>query len=154
MRRGLVVFLVINLLVIAFLVKSVFTLITLLFEDAQADAVHKAEIPSLGSEAIDPRPQLIPKIIHQTYINESIPDVWKQAQKSCIELHKDYEYKLWTDALAREFIATEYPWFLEVFDGYTQPIQRADVIRYFVLVHFGGVYIDLDQVSSPQSAHF
>jgi len=37
-----------------------------------------------------------------------------------------------------------YPWFLETFDGYPYPIQRADAIRYFVLHHFGGVYIDLD----------
>lgn len=54
------------------------------------------------------------------------------------------EYKLWTDASAREFIAEHYPWFLDTFDGYTYPIQRADAIRYFVLYHFGGIYIDLD----------
>jgi mannosyltransferase OCH1-like enzyme len=41
-----------------------------------------------------------------------------------------------------------YPWFLETFDGYVYPIQRADAIRYFVLHHFGGIYIDLDDVSA------
>ena len=51
---------------------------------------------------------------------------------------------LWTDASSREFIAEHYPWFLDTFDNYTYPIQRADAIRYFVLYHFGGVYIDLD----------
>lgn len=51
---------------------------------------------------------------------------------------------LWTDASAREFIAQHYSWFLDTFDGYTYPIQRADVIRYFVLYHYGGVYMDLD----------
>ena len=56
--------------------------------------------------------------------------------------------QLWTDKKAREFIAAEYPWFLETFDGYTYPIQRADAIRYFVLHHFGGIYIDLDDVST------
>lgn len=55
--------------------------------------------------------------------------------------------QLWTDAKSRELIATEYPWFLSTFDNYTQPIQRADAIRYFVLAHFGGIYIDLDDVS-------
>lgn len=54
------------------------------------------------------------------------------------------EYMLWTDAGSREFIAEHYSWFLETFDNYTYPIQRADAIRYFVLYHFGGVYIDLD----------
>jgi inositol phosphorylceramide mannosyltransferase catalytic subunit len=41
-------------------------------------------------------------------------------------------------------MARRYPWFLETYDGYVYPIQRADAIRYFVLAHFGGVYIDMD----------
>ncbi len=48
--------------------------------------------------------------------------------------------------MSRELIATEYPWFLNTFDNYSEPIQRADAIRYFVLAHFGGVYLDLDDV--------
>lgn len=51
---------------------------------------------------------------------------------------------LWTDAASRDFIAEVYPWFLDTFDAYTYPIQRADAIRYFVLHHYGGVYLDLD----------
>ena len=51
---------------------------------------------------------------------------------------------LWTDASSREFIAEHYSWFLDTFDNYRYPIQRADAIRYFVLYHYGGVYIDLD----------
>src|SRR5882762_10843167 len=51
---------------------------------------------------------------------------------------------LWTDASSREFIAEHHPWFLDNFDDYTYPIQRADAIRYFVLHHYGGVYLDLD----------
>lgn len=94
MRRGLIVFLVINVLIIAFLVRSVFTLLTLLVEDGSADAIHSVEIPAPNSPTIDTMPRLIPKIIHQTYINESVPEVWREAQKSCIELHQDYEYKV------------------------------------------------------------
>jgi len=51
---------------------------------------------------------------------------------------------LWSDASSRNFIAEYYPWFLSTFDGYVYPIQRADVIRYFVLHRFGGIYMDLD----------
>lgn len=54
--------------------------------------------------------------------------------------------QLWTNEMSRDFIAAEYPWFLETFDGYQFPIQRADSIRYFVLAHYGGTYIDLDDV--------
>lgn len=63
---------------------------------------------------------------------------------------------MWTDAKSRELIATEYPWFLNTFDNYSQPIQRADAIRYFVLAHFGGIYLDLDDVNPfplPQWIH-
>lgn len=31
-----------------------------------------------------------------------------------------------------------------MWDGYAFPIQRADSIRYFVLHHFGGIYLDMD----------
>ena len=57
---------------------------------------------------------------------------------------KTSEYKLWTDASSRAFIAEQYPWFLDSFDGYPYPIQRADAIRYFVLHYYGGIYMDLD----------
>ena len=54
------------------------------------------------------------------------------------------EYMLWTDETSREFIETYYPYHLHMFDSYEYPIQRADSIRYFVLHHFGGIYMDLD----------
>lgn len=37
-----------------------------------------------------------------------------------------------------------YPWFLPTYLAYPYAIQRVDVIRYFLLYHYGGVYIDLD----------
>lgn len=144
MRRSLLVFLLVAVVILTFLLHSVSTLIALLLEDASADAIQKSELPAPNSTLLTPRPQLIPKIIHQTYINESIPERWQAAQQSCKDLHEDYEYILWTDASALEFIEKEYPWFAPTFKSYPYPIQRADSIRYFVLAHYGGVYIDLD----------
>jgi inositol phosphorylceramide mannosyltransferase catalytic subunit len=145
MRRSLLIFLLGAILLLTFLLHSVSTLVSLLFEDASLDAIPRSEIPSPNSTLLDHLPHLkIPKIIHQTYINESIPAHWVPAQQSCIDVHPDYEYILWTDAKSLEFIAKEYPWFLATFSGYKHPIQRADAIRYFVLAHYGGVYIDLD----------
>ncbi|KAF2238669.1 glycosyltransferase family 32 protein [Viridothelium virens] len=144
MRRGVLIFLLINVVVIGFLLHSVWTLLTLLVVDGSQDAILAAELPSPKAGKSSNRPDIIPKIIHQTYANDSIPEVWKGAQKSCKELHKDFEYKFWTDKKARDFIYTEYPWFLDTFDSYPYNIQRADVIRYFILAHYGGIYIDLD----------
>ena len=94
MRRGILIFLVINLIIIVILIHSVFTLLSLLVEDGAADAIRHADIPAPNSPLIEHRPQLIPKIIHQTYINDSIPAIWKEAQQSCMDLHKDYEYRV------------------------------------------------------------
>lgn len=94
MRKGVILFLVVNLVIIGFLVNSVFTLITLLFEDCSKDAIQSVDIPALNSVIIDQRPQLIPKIIHQTWQNETIPEKWQEAQQSCVDLHSDYEYKV------------------------------------------------------------
>jgi mannosyltransferase OCH1-like enzyme len=58
--------------------------------------------------------------------------------------HPDWEYRLWTDEDNRNYIKTNYPEYLEIYDGYEYNIQRADIIRYFILKDFGGVYSDLD----------
>ncbi|RVX69428.1 hypothetical protein B0A52_06491 [Exophiala mesophila] len=144
MRRSLLIFLLVAILLLTFILNSLSTLLSLLIEDASADAIHRSELPAPNSTLIDTRPLLIPKIIHQTYKNETIPERWRAAQQSCIDLHPDYEYKMWTDATSLDFIQQEYPWFLPTFVGYKHNIQRADAIRYFVLAHYGGVYIDLD----------
>lgn len=52
--------------------------------------------------------------------------------------------QLWTTEKSREFLAEHFPWFLPTYDGYKFPIQRVDVMRYFLLRHYGGFYLDLD----------
>lgn len=94
MRRGVLVFIIINVVIIGLLVRSVYTLLTLLVEDASADAIPRDEIPSVNASIPDDRPLVIPKIIHQTYKTENIPEIWREPQRSCIELHPDYEYKV------------------------------------------------------------
>jgi mannosyltransferase OCH1-like enzyme len=94
MRKGVLIFLVINIIIIGFLVHSVWTLLTLLFIDGSEDQISRAELPAPNSGKISERPRLIPKIIHQTYINESIPEHWQAPQQSCLDLHPDYEYKV------------------------------------------------------------
>ena len=92
MRRGVLLFIIANLLLVGFLVRSVFTLLTLLVEDAADDAIRRPDLPAANSSLLESRPQLIPKIIHQTYKNESIPEIWQVAAQSCKDLHPDYEY--------------------------------------------------------------
>lgn len=86
----------------------------------------------------------IPKIIHQTWKNKNIPDKWKHCQREWVRLHPDWTYILWTDQDIRNHIQNYHPEFLEIHDSYEYPIQRADMIRYFILYDYGGVYCDLD----------
>ena len=55
-------------------------------------------------------------------------------------------FQLWTAKSSRDFLEKEYPWFLKTYDTYPFGVQRVDALRYFLMRHFGGIYIDLDNV--------
>jgi inositol phosphorylceramide mannosyltransferase catalytic subunit len=86
----------------------------------------------------------IPRIIHQTWKDESIPAPMQKLVASWKWNHPGWEYRLWTDTQNREFIKTYYPDFMERYDSYPYHIQRVDAVRYFILYTFGGLYVDLD----------
>lgn len=160
----------------------------------------------------------VPKLMHQTWQTKQVPAKWAAARQSCLDLHPDFEHRLWTDEEGLAFIkvraglaaarrsrqapgrrlqpgrpigrlwshkrapggavATQraaadacpdastlcsstgqtrsappclrpvpqkhYPWFLPTYVAYPYSIQRVDVLRYFLLHHYGGIYIDLD----------
>lgn len=86
----------------------------------------------------------IPTTIHQTWKSESIPDRWLRFQRSWRDLNPDYRYRLWTDADNRRLVADHYPALLTMYDAYPLAIHRADLARYLILDHEGGVYVDLD----------
>ncbi len=144
MRTSLKVIIWAHVLLALFLAYCTLDLMALPLQNWHRHVFSAEDVDPSKNSSSPQKPMIIPKIIHQTYKDENIPDIWKEGQKSCKELHPDYKYILWTDKMAREFIAKEYPWFLKTWDGYKYPIERADTIRYFVLAHYGGVYIDLD----------
>ncbi|KAK9459708.1 nucleotide-diphospho-sugar transferase [Lipomyces oligophaga] len=147
LRRPFVIPLVVLGLIVLTGIIVTFDYITLLFDPATDNSIE-FEVPVLDAVTGNystSQPQLIPKIIHQTWKNETVPEKWKASQASCLEMHPDFEYMFWTDAKAREFIAEHYSWFLDTYDNYPFPIMRADAIRYFVLEYYGGIYIDLDE---------
>jgi mannosyltransferase OCH1-like enzyme len=86
----------------------------------------------------------IPKIIHQTWKTSDIPLKCRKWVESWKKLHPDYEYKLWTDNDNRELIKKHYPKFLRIYDNYNHGIYRADIARYIIIYHYGGLYVDLD----------
>ena len=88
-----------------------------------------------------------PKILHRMWRDDdlnSMPSRWKKAYQKCEALHGDWDIKLWTDVSMRAFISEYYPKFLNLYDSYPYEIQRVDAARYFILYHYGGIYMDLD----------
>ena len=95
----------------------------------------------------------IPRIIHHIWFTgilrddptqAEIPPVWSGAQAMCRDNNPDYTIHIWNEKAGRDFIQENYPWHIPTYDGYTFPIQRVDALKYFLLWHYGGVYIDLD----------
>ncbi|GLY66495.1 glycosyltransferase [Amycolatopsis taiwanensis] len=86
----------------------------------------------------------IPALIHQTWRDMNVPARWRKWVDSWRRHHPGWDYRLWTDADSRSFIAEHYSWFVPIYDSYPDPVMRADAIRYFLLDHFGGVYVELD----------
>jgi mannosyltransferase OCH1-like enzyme len=121
------------------------------------------DIPSL-IPGYDPISLKIPAIIHQTWKSDilpweeckspksSIPKEkcertylkWEIAYNSVKEMHPGYEYLFWTDKTLKKFIQDNYSWFLDTYNSYPHSIQRVDAARYFLLYHYGGIYMDLD----------
>ena len=144
MRRSHVIFLGTSIVFFTLALSSVSTFPALLVENAAFHIVQPSELAVIDLARNSSLPQLIPRIIHQTYSDTSILERWRLAQESCIKMHPDYEYKFWTDSDSCAFILKEYLWFLSTSVKHPDDIQRADAIRYFILTHYGRFYIDLD----------
>uniref|UniRef100_A0A1I8HPF5 Glycosyltransferase family 32 protein n=1 Tax=Macrostomum lignano TaxID=282301 RepID=A0A1I8HPF5_9PLAT len=89
-------------------------------------------------------PGAIPKIIHQTFTTRRIFTEYRKHIEHCLKLNPDWEYYLWTDKDIVAFINDHYPFFMRKFLIFKMHVQRGDSIRYMVLHHYGGIYIDMD----------
>lgn len=90
--------------------------------------------------------ETIPKIIHQTAPADKSKwhKEWYECQESWKKHFPDFEYKMWSDEDNLKLIETDYPWFLETYNKYPKNINRVDMIRYFILDKYGGIYADMD----------
>ena len=96
----------------------------------------------------------VPLLMHRMWRDDSVldnnnndlPTNWSKAFVNCHKIYheKNWTTILWTDESNLSFIKKEYPTFLPIYESYPYNIQRVDAARYFILYHFGGVYLDLD----------
>jgi len=103
-----------------------------------------ASIPPIPGE------DLVPPNLHHILLGRprsSAPENWNTSMDSCIKLHPKeagWRHFFWDDEKAESFMADNYLWFLPTFLSYPHLIQRADSLRYFILFHYGGIFMDLD----------
>lgn len=88
----------------------------------------------------------IPKIIHQIYFpgEAALPADYSRYRQTVLDLHCGWDYYFWDEKQCRSFLQKNYSWFLTVYDAYPHFMQRCDAVRYFLMYHYGGFYIDLD----------
>jgi mannosyltransferase OCH1-like enzyme len=86
---------------------------------------------------------MIPRILHQSWKQADIPTQWRGLQQNWIRHHPDWEYRFWTDADNHALVAEHYPSLLALYDAFPLDINRAELARYLVVRHFGGVYVDM-----------
>ncbi len=87
---------------------------------------------------------LIPKIIHLTWKNNTIPEKWDGVIEAWKKFHPGWKIHFTTDEDNLAYIKKNHPDFVQTYESFPHNIQRADAIRYFYLRDMGGVYADMD----------
>ena len=96
---------------------------------------------------------IIPETIHFIWFRDlydvkpngtEIPSTGSNTPDLCRKYNPDFTINVWNASSARNLLEQHYDWFLPTYDGYKHPIQRVDAFKYFVLWHYGGVYMDMD----------
>ena len=107
------------------------------------------------NSTIDHHQRSVPLIMHRMWKDDHILDDnndnglplnWTKEFTYCNKVYQKRHWMtiLWDDKSIRAFLERNYPYFLPAYDSYPYNIQRVDSARYFILYHYGGVYMDLD----------
>ena len=92
----------------------------------------------------------IPKIIHQTYKNYDLPEIYKMCQTEIKNLHSDFQYCFYTDNDMDNLIKNEFSKYYEKFNELPRTIMKIDMFRYFLMYKYGGLYVDMDYLMLKQ----
>lgn len=93
-------------------------------------------------------PGQFPKIIHQTEESQAKIDansVLSRLVKTCKDTNPSWKYMFWDDEAMDLFMKENYTnhyntWWRDMKPG----MNKIDTFRFFIIYHFGGVYIDVD----------
>jgi mannosyltransferase OCH1-like enzyme len=98
---------------------------------------------------------MIPKYIFQTHKSISYLQT-KPKLLQCMyswKRHSDFQYFFYTNEMCYSFIKTHFDeQVLKAYDKLPLAVMKADLWRYCILYHYGGIYADMDTIclGSPQ----
>lgn len=95
LTRAAVWLFLIDLIIVALLLRAFEPLITLLRRNEELFGARVALSRDNALEVSNhPDRHRIPRILHQTCANSTIPEKWVESQQSCKEAYSDFEYKV------------------------------------------------------------
>jgi hypothetical protein len=80
----------------------------------------------------------IPRIFHRIWLGCPMPERERRFGETWVEHHPDWEMRLWHEGNLPPLVNQAQ------FDAAASPAQRADILRYELLLEYGGVYLDTD----------
>ena len=87
----------------------------------------------------------IPMILHQQHMaRTAVPRHFGDFVMRCHRHASGFVHVFWEDADFEPFLRAHYPQLWPVFNAMPNIIQKVDTIRYAILHHYGGVYLDAD----------
>lgn len=85
----------------------------------------------------------IPKIIHQIWLGSPVPQEYLWLQKTWKDHHPQWEYRLWTDKEAEDFMAQQSPELQQFYNEAINYGEKSDILKWLIIYTFGGLYTDI-----------
>lgn len=84
----------------------------------------------------------INKIIHQIWLGNEKPLIYKKFEKSWKKLHPTWKYICWTEKIIKKSFGTLIN--KKAYDQANNYAKKSDILRYELLYNYGGLYVDCD----------
>ena len=78
--------------------------------------------------------------------NPEIPQKYMERIEKCSIVNPGFKIIIWNGYDCRRLLEEYYPFYLQLYDSFDENIKRCDMIRYFILYHYGGFYMDCDRI--------
>lgn len=98
----------------------------------------------------------VPKILHKTTKVLREDNIQVSFYNECEEMYLNdgWEVKLWYDDDIDSFVEQNYPQYFKQFKEITPHIKQVDAIRYLLMYHYGGLYLDMDDECIRPASEF